>query len=69
MVPEEVVDVDVLEVGEALVRYMIEREVAGEVMKPTSLMVHSPFVQQLSNKPLFVACYYLKLISTMCKEP
>ena len=60
MVSEEVVDVSMLEVGEALVRYMVEREVAGEVVKLTSLVVHSPFVQQLSNKPLFVACYYLK---------
>lgn len=39
---------------------MVERKVAGVVVKLTPLVVHSPFIQQLSDEPLFVACYYLR---------
>ena len=56
---EDVVNVCVPQVGKRPVRDIVEREVASVMVQLAPLVIHSPFVQQLSDKPLFIASYDL----------
>ena len=56
---QEVVDVRVPQIGKGLVRYVIEGKVAGMVVQLAPFIIHSPFVQQFSNKPFLIASHYL----------
>ena len=56
---QQVVDVSVLQIGERLVRYMVESEIAGVAMQLSPLVVDFRLVQQLSDEPFLIACHYL----------
>ena len=56
---QQVVDISVLQIGECLVRYMVESKIAGVAMQLTPLVIDFRLVQQLRDEPFLIARHYL----------